>query len=107
MLRTAGQRIVPYFWFASEAEEAAHFYASIFPDSRVDRVSALPADSPSGPAGSVKTVEFTLFGQPFRAMSAGPFEDFNHAISLMVECQDQAEVDRYWNGLLQGGGAPE
>jgi predicted 3-demethylubiquinone-9 3-methyltransferase (glyoxalase superfamily) len=107
MLRTAGQHIVPYFWFATEAEEAAHFYASIFPDSRVDRVSALPADSPSGPAGSVKTVEFTLFGQPFRAMSAGPFEAFNHAISLMVECQDQAEVDRYWNGLLQGGGAPE
>ena len=107
MLRTAGQHIVPYFWFPTEAEEAAHFYASIFPDSRVDRVSALPADSPSGPAGSVKTVEFTLFGQPFRAMSAGPFEAFNHAISLMVECQDQAEVDRYWSGLLQGGGAPE
>ena len=103
MLRKAGQRIVPHLWYADEAEEAARFYSSIFPDSRVDSVSALPADSPSGPAGSVKVVEFTLFGQPFRAISAGPLDPFNHAISLMVDCQDQAEVDRYWNALLQGG----
>jgi len=97
------QRIVPHLWYATEAEQAARFYASIFPDSRVERVDALPADSPSGPAGSVQMVEFTLLGQPFRAISAGQLDPFNHAISLMVDCQDQAEVDRYWDALLEGG----
>ena len=66
------QRITPHLWYAKEAEEAARFYASIFPDSRVNRVTPLPVDSPSGPAGSVKMVDFTLFGQPFQAISAGP-----------------------------------
>lgn len=98
-------KIVPFLWYAKEAEEAAAFYASIFPDSRVDRVTALPVDSPSGPAGSVKVVEFTLFGQPFQAMSAGPLDPFNHAISFMVLCDDQAELDRYWDALLAGGTA--
>ena len=101
------QKITPHLWYAKEAEEAARFYASIFPDSRVDRVTALPADSPSGPAGSVKMVEFTLFGQPFMAISAGPLDPFNHAISFVVNCDDQAEVDRYWDALLKGGGSPE
>ena len=101
------RKIFPFLWYAKEAEEAAAFYASIFPDSRVDRVTALPADSPSGPAGSVKVVEFTLFGQPFLAFSAGLLDPFNHAISFIVSCDDQAEIDRYWNGLLQGGGTPE
>jgi predicted 3-demethylubiquinone-9 3-methyltransferase (glyoxalase superfamily) len=96
-------KIVPFLWYTKEAEEAAAFYASIFPDSRVDRVTAMPVDSPSGPAGSVKVVEFTLFGQSFQAMSAGPLDPFNHAISLMVMCEDQAELDRYWNALLEGG----
>jgi len=99
------QRIVPFLWYASEAEEAARFYASIFPDSRVERVSTMQAESPSGPPGSVKVVDFTLFSQPFRAMSAGKMEDFNHAISFMVDCEDQAELDRYWNALLEGGTA--
>ena len=98
-------KIVPFLWYTKEAEEAAAFYASIFPDSRVDRVTAMPVDSPSGPAGSVKVVEFTLFGQSFQAMSAGPMDPFNHAISLMVMCEDQAELDRYWNALLEGGKA--
>jgi predicted 3-demethylubiquinone-9 3-methyltransferase (glyoxalase superfamily) len=101
------QKIIPHLWYAREAEEAARFYASIFPDSRVDRVTALPADTPSGPAGSVAVVEFTLFGQPFMAISAGPLDPFNHAISFVVACEDQAEVDRYWDALLQDGGAPE
>ncbi len=96
-------RIVPHLWYAKEAEEAARFYTSIFPDSRVDAVNALPADSPSGPAGSVKVVEFTLAGQPFMAISAGPMDSFNHAVSFVVECQDQAEVDRYWDKLGAGG----
>jgi predicted 3-demethylubiquinone-9 3-methyltransferase (glyoxalase superfamily) len=100
-------KIVPHLWYSREAEEAARFYASIFPDSRVDRVTALASDSPSGPAGSVKIVEFTLFGQPFQAISAGPLDPFNHAVSFVVNCADQAEVDRYWNALLDGGKAEQ
>jgi len=99
------QKITPFLWYAKEAEEAAAFYASVFPDSRVTRVSALPSESPSGPPGSVKIVEFVLFGQPFVAMSAGPLDKFNHAISFVVSCEDQAELDRYWNALLEGGKA--
>lgn len=101
------QKITPFLWYAKEAEEAARFYTAIFPDSRITRVTALPSESPSGPPGSVKVVEFELFGQPFMAMSAGPLDPFNHAISLLVTCEDQAEIDRYWDGLLAGGGKPE
>lgn len=104
-MTTLRAKIVPHLWYASEAEEAAAFYASIFPDSRVDRVTPLPVESPSGPAGSVKVVEFTLFNQPFMAISAGPMEQFNHSISFMVLCDDQAELDRYWDALLDGGTA--
>lgn len=96
-------KIIPHLWYAREAEEAARFYASIFPDSRVDAVTDLPAESPSGPPGSVKIVEFTLCGQPFQALSAGPFDPFNHAISFVVECETQAELDRYWDALGAGG----
>jgi predicted 3-demethylubiquinone-9 3-methyltransferase (glyoxalase superfamily) len=102
-MATIRQRIVPHLWFVKEAEEAARFYAAIFPDSRVDHVAALPIETPSGPAGSVKLVEFTLFGQPFRAISAGPLDEFNHSISFMVDCDDQAEIDRYWSALSKGG----
>ena len=100
-------KIFPFLWYAREAEAAARFYASIFPDSKVDGVYAMPSDSPSGPAGSVKVVDFTLFGQRFQAMTAGPHDDFNDAISLMVMCKDQAELDRYWNAILEGGGKPQ
>jgi len=101
------EKITPHLWFVKEAEQAAQFYASIFPDSRVDRVTVLPSDSPSGPAGSVKMVEFTLFGQSFVAISAGPLDSFNHAISFVVNCDDQKEIDRYWQALLQGGQAEQ
>ena len=107
MTTKARSKIFTHLWYAKEAEEAAKFYASIFPDSRVDRVTALQSESPSGPPGSVKVVDFTLFGQPFQAMSAGPHHEFNDAISLTVFCDDQAELDRYWNALLQGGGRPQ
>lgn len=100
-------RIYTHLWYAKDAEEAARFYASIFPDSHVDQVWALPSESPSGPAGSVVIVDFTLFGQRFQAMTAGPHHDFNDAISLVVECEDQAELDRYWDALLEGGGQPQ
>lgn len=97
-------KIYTHLWFAQDAEQAARFYASIFPDSHVDRVWPLPSESPSGPAGSVSIVEFRLFGQRFMAMAAGPHHDFNDAISLVVECDDQAELDRYWDALLADGG---
>lgn len=96
-------KIVPHLWFAREAVEAATFYASLFPDSRVDRVTPVPADTPSGPAGSVKVVEFTLSGQKFVAIEAGPMDPFNHAVSFLVNCEDQAEVDRLWAALSEGG----
>ena len=98
-------KIFPHLWYTKEAEEAAKFYVSIFPNSRIDRVNALLSESPSGPPGSVKVVDFTLFGQPFQAMSAGPLDPFNHAISMVVVCDDQAELDRYWAQLLEGGKA--
>lgn len=100
-------KIHPFFWYATEAEEAAKFYASVFPNSRVDRVVTMQSGSPSGPPGSVKVVDFTLFGQKFQAMTAGPHHDFNDAISMVVECDDQAELDRYWSALLSNGGQPQ
>jgi len=107
MAMKARAKIFPFLWYAKEAEEAAKFYASIFPDSRVDGVTSLQSESPSGPPGSVKVVNFTLFGQPFQAMSAGPHHEFNDAISIVVLCDDQAELDRYWKALLEGGGKPQ
>ena len=100
------QKITPFLWYSHQAEEAARFYAGIFPDSRIKRVVALPSESPSGPPGSVKVVEFELFGQSFVAMSAGPLDPFNHAISFVVSCDEQSEIDRYWYALLDGG-SPE
>ena len=101
------RKIYPFFWYAKDAEEAARFYTSIFPNSHVENVTALQSESPSGPPGSVKVVYFSLFGQPFQAMSAGPHHDFNDAISMVVQCDDQEELDRYWNALLEGGGKPQ
>jgi predicted 3-demethylubiquinone-9 3-methyltransferase (glyoxalase superfamily) len=99
------QKITPFLWYSTQAEEAATFYASVFSDSRVTRVTTLQSESPSGPPGSVKVVEFVLFGQQFLAMSAGPLDPFNHAVSFVVNCETQAELDRYWNALLEGGSA--
>ncbi|AOK20501.1 hypothetical protein WT26_32660 [Burkholderia cepacia] len=95
------QKITPFLWYAAEAEEAATFYAGIFPDSRVNRVTSVTG------AGATKVVEFELFGQPFFAMSHPRTDTFNHAISLMVNCRDQAELDRYWNALLDNGGTAD
>jgi predicted 3-demethylubiquinone-9 3-methyltransferase (glyoxalase superfamily) len=96
-------KIVPSLWYVKDAEQAARFYASLLPDSRVDSVTTLPADTPSGPEGSVQVVEFTLAGQPFLAVNAGPLDPFNHAISFIINCADQAEVDRLWAALSEGG----
>jgi predicted 3-demethylubiquinone-9 3-methyltransferase (glyoxalase superfamily) len=100
-------KIVPFLWYTKDAEEAAKFYCGLIPNSHVISVNALPAESPSGPPGSVKIVDFVLNGQPFQAMTAGPLDPFNHAFSLMVQCDDQAEIDRLYNGLQEGGGSPE
>ena len=102
--RTARAKIHTFLWYAKDADKAARLYVSIFPKSRVDRVWTMPAESPSGPAGAVKVVEFTLLGQRFQAMTAGPHHDFNDAMSIVVTCDSQAELDRYWNALLKGGG---
>jgi predicted 3-demethylubiquinone-9 3-methyltransferase (glyoxalase superfamily) len=104
MARKGNSKIFPHLWYAEKAEEAAQFYASIFPDSRVDHVTPLMSESPSGPPGSVKVVDFTLLGQRFQAITAGPHDEFNDAVSIVVLCDDQAELDRYWNALLEGGG---
>jgi predicted 3-demethylubiquinone-9 3-methyltransferase (glyoxalase superfamily) len=105
--QSTAQKIVPHLWYAQEAEEAARFYASVLPDSHVDRVTALPAESPAGPAGSVAVVEFTLCGQAFLAISAGKHHSFNDAVSFLVNCDSQAELDRYWNAILENGGKPQ
>jgi predicted 3-demethylubiquinone-9 3-methyltransferase (glyoxalase superfamily) len=100
---TATAKIVPHFWFATGAREAAEFYVSLFADSRIDSAEPLPADTPSGPEGSVDVIEFTLAGQPFMAITAGPLDEFNHSISFIVNCDDQAEIDRLWNAFADGG----
>lgn len=99
-------KFVPHLWYAEHAEEAARFYVSVIPNSSFDRLTKLPADTPSGPAGSVSVVEFTLAGAPVMAISAGPHHEFNDAISLVLVCDTQAEIDHLWAGLLQGGGKP-
>lgn len=96
-------RLFPHLWYSDRAEEAARFYVSVIPDSRIDHVTVVPAESPAGPEGAVTLVEFTLAGQPVQAISAGPLDPFNHAVSLVVECDTQAEIDRIWAALLDGG----
>lgn len=100
-------RVRPFLWYTDQAEEAARFYASVVPNSRVGDITVMPGESPSGPEGSVKVVEFTLAGQEMRAMSAGKLDPFNHAVSFEIECDTQDEVDRLWDGLMEGGGEPE
>jgi predicted 3-demethylubiquinone-9 3-methyltransferase (glyoxalase superfamily) len=115
---TATAKIVPHLWFDDNAVEAARFYATLFPDSHVDTVTALPADSPSGPAGSVDIVEFALFGQPFMAINAGPEFRFNPSISFMVNFDPlffgssatrnedaKRRLDEVWEKLSAGGQA--
>lgn len=103
-MKQVQQKIFTHLWYSTQAEEAAKLYTSLFPDSRIDRVSTLHSESPSGGPGSVKVVDFTLFGQRFQAISAGPHDTFNDAVSLVVTCDDQAEIDRYWSALLADGG---
>jgi len=97
-------KITPCLWFNGTAEEAAQFYLSIFPDGRIDKIHRSAADNPSGSAGDVLTVDFTLADQPFIGLNGGPEFKFNEAVSFSIDCADQAEVDRYWDALIEGGG---
>jgi len=97
------QKITPFLWFDKEAEEAANFYVSIFPNSRITEVSRYGEAGP-GPKGSAMAVSFELDGRPYNALNGGPVYKLTPAFSLSVSCKDQAEVDFYWNKLLEGGG---
>lgn len=104
MLRLS--KIYPCLWFDSQAEEAANFYVSIFPDSKITQIShysEVGQELHQKPPGSVLTVAFELAGQSFTALNGGPMFKFSEAISLTVDCADQAEVDYYWEKLGAGG----
>ena len=94
-MATLRQKIVPHLWYDKEAKEAASFYCSVFPDSKVTNVTTIH-DTPSG---DCDVVSFTLMGQDFQAISAGPLFRFNESISFMVKCDTQEEIDRYWAKL--------
>jgi predicted 3-demethylubiquinone-9 3-methyltransferase (glyoxalase superfamily) len=99
-------KITPCLWFDGTAEEAANFYVSLLPDSRIDRVMRSAADNPSTREGAVITVEFTLAGQNFMGLNGGPQYQFSEAVSFTIDCEDQAEVDRLWEALTADGGKP-
>lgn len=96
------QKITPFLWFDHQAEEAASFYTSIFPNSKVVRVARYGEAGP-GPAGTAMTVEFQLEGLTFVGLNGGPHYKFTPAISFVVNCETQAEVDRYWDKFAAGG----
>ena len=97
------QKVTPCLWFDGQAEQAARYYVSLLPESRIDRVVRSPADTPSGPAGMVLLVEFTLAGNKFTGLNGGPQFPFTEAVSFQIACEDQAEVDRLWAALSDGG----
>jgi len=99
-------KLFPCLWFDGSAEEAANFYVTLLPDSHVDMVWRSPAETPSGPVGMVLTVDFTLAGQQLQGLNGGPHFKFNEAVSFVIRCDDQAEVDRLWDALTAGGGEP-
>src|ERR1700730_9020481 len=96
-------KIAPCLWFDGEAEEAAKFYVSLLPGSRIEHVQRNAMDSPAGKAGSALVVKFTLAGQAFLALNGGTRFEYTPAISFMIDCADQAEVDRLWDALSKGG----
>jgi predicted 3-demethylubiquinone-9 3-methyltransferase (glyoxalase superfamily) len=103
------QKITTFLWFSGNAQQAVKFYTAIFKNSKITKISYTPesvARNNDGRAGSIMTIAFTLNGQNFIAMNGGPQVKFNQAISLMVSCETQAELDRYWKKLTSGGGKP-
>lgn len=99
-------KIKPCLWFATEAEEAANFYVSLLPDSRIDHVQRSPGDYPGGKKGDVLVVEFTLAGQTYMGLNGGSQPQYTDAVSFCIDCKDQAEVDRLWDALTGNGGKP-
>jgi predicted 3-demethylubiquinone-9 3-methyltransferase (glyoxalase superfamily) len=99
-------KICPCLWFDGEAEEAAKFYVSLLPGSKIETVQKNTVDGPAGKAGSVLVVEFTLAGQRFIALNGGMRVEYTHAVSFKIDCADQAEVDRLWDALTANGGEP-
>ena len=98
-------KVTQHLWFARDMEAAIRFYAGLIPGSSIEWISSLPADTPSGPAGKVRLAGFTLGDQRYVALEAGPLDPFNHSFSILVECDDQAEIDRLWEALTEGGQA--
>jgi predicted 3-demethylubiquinone-9 3-methyltransferase (glyoxalase superfamily) len=97
------QKITPFLWFDTQAEEAMNFYASVFKNSKIGTVARYGEAGP-GPAGSVMTATFSLEGQEFIALNAGPLFKFNESISFVIDCETQEEVDYYWEKLTADGG---
>ena len=97
-------KISPFLWFDTQAKDAAEFYVSLFPNSKITRVVLNTGEAP-GVKGSVLTVSFELDGQPVGALNGGPYFKLNEAFSFVVHCRDQAEIDHYWDALLDGGSA--
>jgi predicted 3-demethylubiquinone-9 3-methyltransferase (glyoxalase superfamily) len=96
-------KVTQCLWFERDMEAALRFYISLIPGSSVRWTSAVPADNPSGPAGSVKLAAFTIGDQRYMAIQGGPLDPFNHSFSINIECDDQAEIDRLWDALKAGG----
>jgi predicted 3-demethylubiquinone-9 3-methyltransferase (glyoxalase superfamily) len=96
--------ITPCLWFDGNAEEAARFWCGLLPDSRITHIGHDPRDNPGTAEGAVLTVEFELMGRPFMGLNGGPQFKFSEAVSLMVPCETQAEIDRLWAALIADGG---
>jgi predicted 3-demethylubiquinone-9 3-methyltransferase (glyoxalase superfamily) len=98
------QKITPFLWFDSNAEEAVNFYVSVFKNSKVKEMTRYTGEEPSGQKGSVMTVSFELDGQEFVALNGGPQFKFTEAVSFVINCETQEEIDYYWEKLIAGGG---
>lgn len=98
-------KITPCLWYDGTAEDAARFYVTLLPDSRIDRIVQAPSENPSGPEGATLVVEFTLAGTKFVGLNGGPQFPFSEAISFQIEAEDQAETDRLSEALITGGGS--
>ena len=96
-------KVTQHLWFEKDMEAAINLYTSLIPGSSKAWTTAIPGDTPSGPAGSVKMAGFTIGDQRYMAIEAGPLDPFNHSFSIIVECEDQAEIDRLWDALKDGG----
>ena len=96
-------KVTQHLWFEKDMEAAVRFYTATIPGSSMDGIQGLPADSPAGATGRVRFASFTIGDQRYRAIEAGPLDPFNHSFSIVVQCDDQAEIDRLWDALGQGG----